>query len=136
MDLPPVQEPQMPPMNPQEGPEMNDSVPPQNEPSVDAPPQEEMGQNLETNGGNSEILDLYNGLSSEKQEQADNYIKSLAKKKSDDKEGMPMESKRNLNDMISEMVNNILDDESNRSREDKKIRNKKITCNNPFVVNR
>ena len=109
----------------------------QNEPiGVGAPQQAEptmpdAGMETPSEGGNgkadSEIDNIFGKLDTEKQSAVIKYAKSLV---NDDNDDTPVEE-----DVVNEIANNIMNDKSKPSeREDKKIRNKRVSHSNPFVT--
>lgn len=102
--------------------------------------------------GNNEIDDIFGKLNTEKQAAVIKYAKSMVddneegdnEETSDEapEDGMPddkmkMESKENLGNLVNEIINSILDDdEEEDSREDDKIRNTKVTKDNPYISKR
>lgn len=84
---------------------------------------------------NGEIDDIFSKLDTEKQAAVIKYAKSMVNDKENDDE---VEETDENEEMVNEITNNILDDMSKKSSEtkDKKIRNTKITNDNPFVAKR
>ena len=84
---------------------------------------------------NGEIDDIFSKLDTEKQAAVIKYAKSMVNDKENDDE---VEETDENEEMVNEIANNILDDMSKKSSEtkDKKIRNTKITNDNPFVAKR
>lgn len=84
---------------------------------------------------NGEIDDIFSKLDTEKQAAVIKYAKSMINDKENDDE---VEETDEDEEMVNEIANNILDDISKKSSEikDKKIRNTKITNDNPFVAKR
>ena len=84
---------------------------------------------------NGEIDDIFSKLDTEKQAAVIKYAKSMVNDKENDDE---VEETDEDEEMVNEIANNILDDISKKSSEtkDKKIRNTKITNDNPFVAKR
>ena len=136
VDNPPMDEPPMPPIGneppaPAQG--MNEPEPPM----TDAP----MGDEPK-DGDNDEIMSLIDKLSIEDKLAAKKYIQSMV----DDNDGgeenteeaqesdMPMESKKNIGELVNEIVNSVLADfdDDTSDREDNIIRNKKVSNSNPF----
>ena len=115
------------------------------------PPMEE-----EPKEDKSEIDGIFNKLDTEKQAAVIKYAKSMVNDTDDEKAqdgdgGMPephmedevpdgmTESKKGLNDLVNEIVNNILSDmetSDDEDRRDNKIRNRKISTDNPYVSKR
>ena len=104
----------------------------------------------------SEIDGIFNKLDTEKQAAVIKYAKSMVNDTDDEEDsdgdgGMPeppmedeapggmIESKKGLNSLVNEIVNNILSDMEtgdDEDRRDDKIRNKKISTDNPYVSKR
>ena len=104
----------------------------------------------------SEIDSIFNKLDTEKQAAVIKYAKSMVNDTDDEKAqdgdgGMPephmedevpdgmTESKKGLNDLVNEIVNNILSDmetSDDEDRRDNKIRNRKISTDNPYISKR
>lgn len=118
---------------------MGGDMPPMDGPENEAP---DMG----AEGGNNEIDDIFNKLSTEDQAAVIKYAKSMAKddeEESDepapnpegDAPDMQAESiNKKLRNFVNEIVNNILGDNDEVERPDNKIRNKKAKTNSPFVT--
>lgn len=141
--MPPNDMPQEPPM-PMDGGDVPEGDMP--EPPMEEEPKEDK----------SEIDGIFNKLDTEKQAAVIKYAKSMVndtdgEEGSDGDGGMPeapmedkapddmMESKSGLNNLVNEIVNNILSDmetDDNEDRRDDKIRNKKITTDNPYISKR
>lgn len=81
------------------------------------------------NEKNGEIDDIFSKLDTEKQAAVIKYAKSMINDadENNDEDGM-----------VTEITNNVLDDIQKKEIEknDKKIRNKKVTTDNPFVSKR
>ena len=81
------------------------------------------------NEKNGEIDDIFSKLDTEKQAAVIKYAKSMINDadENNDEDGM-----------VTEITNNVLDDMQKKEIEknDKKIRNKKVTTDNPFVSKR
>ena len=104
----------------------------------------------------SEIDSIFNKLDTEKQAAVIKYAKSMVNDTDDEEDqdgdsGMPeppmeneapdgmTESKKGLNNLVNEIVNNILSDmetSDDEDRRDNKIRNRKISTDNPYVSKR
>ena len=104
----------------------------------------------------SEIDSIFNKLDTEKQAAVIKYAKSMVNDTDDEEDsdgdgGMPeppmedeapggmIESKKGLNSLVNEIVNNILSDMEtgdDEDRRDDKIRNRKISTDNPYVSKR
>ena len=115
------------------------------------PPMEE-----EPKEDKSEIDGIFNKLDTEKQAAVIKYAKSMVNDTDDEEDsdgdgGMPeppmedeapggmIESKKGLNSLVNEIVNNILSDMEtgdDEDRRDNKIRNRKISTDNPYVSKR
>ena len=87
------------------------------------------------NGEDDELMDIINNLSIEDKAAVVKYAKSMT----DDSKGddnMPMESKRNMRDMIDEVINDVLDDKEGTKRPEKKMpkayRNMEMPFKSPF----
>lgn len=125
-DMPPIGAPNndMPPID--DGPDNG----PKNEPNVDE------------KGEPSEIDSIFDKLGTEKQAAVIKYAKSMIDDTGDGApkgDEMPMENAKRLSDMINEIINNVLSDEEtndDENRADKKIRNPKVTTENPFKSKR
>ena len=138
------------------------------EPTEDIPPMNDIGgeiqdtdmpsegdgmQDIQTN--NDEGIDIYNSLPVEKKSAAIKYMKSMQDDSSsdsnDDKNkqqaNMPMESKRSIEDLVTEITNGIINDFDMNDREgvkgtkrdERKITNKDVKRRikmNPFVSRR
>ena len=88
----------------------------------------------------SEIDSIFNKLDTEKQAAVIKYAKSMVNDTDDEEapDGMT-ESKKGLNNLVNEIVNNILSDmetSDDEDRRDNKIRNRKISTDNPYVSKR
>jgi hypothetical protein len=111
-----------------------------NEPPMGPEPNEEEGEPIPSpeetpsNDSQSEIDDIFNALDTEKQAAVIKYAKSMVNSK-DDGDDTPKSNMEESKQRISEIINDVIDDEM-KNREDKKIRNKNITCDNPFKSNR
>lgn len=144
-----------PPMPMGDGDPMNAPEPPMPEggPDMDEPMDSPEPPTPDDDGNedNSEINDIFDKLDTEKQAAVIKYAKSMVNGTEEDDDDtpeppmpeggpdMPMESKRGLNNLISEIVNNILSDMETGEEEDRrddKIRNKKVTKDNPYISKR
>lgn len=96
------------------------------------------GEGMTTDGGNQEIDDIFGQLSTEDQASVLKYAKSMVKDNGGNDGGMPdmqAESKQNIRNIVTEVINNILGNEDNGGeRPDNKIRNKRAGSNSPFVT--
>lgn len=157
-------EPPMPPegdeggMNPfEDGPDMDEppmgdegNEPPiGNEPPTDEPP---MGDGMDDPGeqgddSQNELIDIFKNASLEDKNAILKYAKSQTGQNDDSEEDksekeLPMESKRFRNKLVNEIINGVISDMNQRDKEkgikrfEKKISNKKITRQNPFVSGR
>lgn len=136
MDNPPLDDPNDQPPMTDEDPNMDipDEQPPMTD--EDPAPQE----------GNPELNGIMDKLDTEKQAAVIKYAKSMVNdngeddkpKMTGDNPSMPMEGKQSLSNLINEIINNVLEDETNEDddRRDKKIKNKKVTQGNPFISKR
>lgn len=124
-------------------------MPPIDEPNNDMPPidgEPDNGPENEPNGDEkgeeSEIDSIFDKLNTEKQAAVIKYAKSMIGDTEDEApkgDEMPMENTKRLSDMINEIINNVLSDEEtndDEDRADKKIRNPKVTTENPFKSKR
>ena len=104
----------------------------------------------------SEIDSIFNKLDTEKQAAVIKYAKSMVNDADDEEDsdgdgGMPeppmedeapggmIESKKGLNSLVNEIVNNILSDMEtgdDEDRRDDKLRNRKISTDNPYISKR
>ena len=137
----------MPPMDGNVGgmPPIGDDMPPIDEPNNDKPPIDDGTEN-EPKGDEkdeaSEIDSIFDKLNTEKQAAVIKYAKSMIGDTEDEApkgDEMPMENTKRLSDMINEIINNVLSDEEtndDEDRADKKIRNPKVTTENPFKSKR
>ena len=141
--MPPNDMPPAPPM-PMDGGDAPEGAMP--EPPMEEEPKEDK----------SEIDGIFNKLDTEKQAAVIKYAKSMVNDTDDEEDsdgdaGMPeppmedeapdgmTESKKGLNDLVNEIVNNILSDmetSDDEARRDTKIRNRKISTDTPYVSNR
>ena len=110
-----------------------------------------MGEDPMTDGGmddpnamggeDDELMDIINGLSIEDKAAVTKYAKSMA----DDSNGeetpdmggeMPMESRRNIRNLIDEVINDVLDNREGTKRPEKKLpkqyRNVEMPFKSPF----
>lgn len=107
---------------------------PMNEPEMPEPgPDMEMptGQGTEDGKADSEIDSIFSKLDTEKQAAVIKYAKSMV----GDEAPVEEQDEVDVDDMVTEITNNILSDEgpTDEERHDKQIRNKKITAGNPFT---
>lgn len=137
LDTPPMDEPPIPPMGnepPAPAPDMNEPEPPIDDAPIGDEPKDD---------DNDEIMSLIDKLSIEDKLAAKKYIQSMVddndggeeKKEETPEPDMPMESKKNIGKLVNEIVNSVLsdfDDDDESDREDKIIRNKKVSDANPF----
>jgi hypothetical protein len=92
-------------------------------------------------GGDDELMNIINGLSIEDKAAVTKYAKSMA----DDSNGeetpdmggeMPMESRRNIRNLIDEVINDVLDNREGTKRPEKKLpkqyRNVEMPFKSPF----
>ena len=92
-------------------------------------------------GEDDELMNIINGLSIEDKAAVTKYAKSMA----DDSNGeetpdmggeMPMESRRNIRNLIDEVINDVLDDREGTKRPEKKLpkqyRNVEMPFKSPF----
>jgi hypothetical protein len=92
-------------------------------------------------GEDDELMDIINGLSIEDKAAVTKYAKSMA----DDSNGeetpdmggeMPMESRRNIRNLIDEVINDVLDNREGTKRPEKKLpkqyRNVEMPFKSPF----
>jgi hypothetical protein len=99
------------------------------------------GQDPNAMGGDDELMNIINGLSIEDKAAVTKYAKSMA----DDSNGeetpdmggeMPMESKRNIRNLIDEVINDVLDNREGTKRPEKKLpkqyRNVEMPFKSPF----
>ena len=137
----------MPPMDGNVGgmPPIGDDMPPIDEPNNDMPPIDDGPENEpkgDEKGEASEIDSIFDKLDTEKQAAVIKYAKSMIGDTEDEApkgDEMPMENTKRLSDMINEIINNVLSDEEtndDEDRADKKIRNPKVTTENPFKSKR
>ena len=108
---------------------MNEPEMPEPGPDMEMPdaPGPEDGQ------ADSEINSIFSKLDTEKQAAVIKYAKSMI---GDDALVSEQEDLNvDVDDIVTEITNNILSDEDSKpeDRDDKKIRNKKITTGNPFT---
>lgn len=91
---------------------------------------EEMSSDNENIGDDSEINDIFSKLDIEKQAAVIKYAKSMVGEQKSYGSEMPCED-----EIVTEITNNILDDKNKPNNgEDDKIRNKKVTKDNPFIT--
>lgn len=108
---------------------------PVNEPEMPEPGHDmempDEGQGAEDGKADSEIDTIFSKLDTEKQAAVIKYAKSMV----DDDAPVEEQDEVDVDDMVTEITNNILSDEGQKpeERDDKKIRNKKITAGNPFA---
>jgi hypothetical protein len=99
------------------------------------------GQDPNAMGGDDELMNIINGLSIEDKAAVTKYAKSMA----DDSNGeetpdmggeMPMESRRNVMNLIDEVINDVLDNREGTKRPEKKLpkqyRNVEMPFKSPF----
>lgn len=100
---------------------------------------------IESESENGEINDIFSKLDTEKQAAVIKYAKSMVNDKEgeedvppvDETPDMPMEGKKSMDSIINEIINNILsDDYDEEDREDDKIRNKKVSQDNPNITSK
>lgn len=116
---------------------MNEPMPPMT-PNMDM--QGDMGSNFDDNGeldapdnpngkSDSEIDDIFSKLDTEKQAAVIKYAKSMIDDNDEPNNDEVDEA------LVTEITNNILDDmnQDTEDVEDTKIRNKKVTKDNPFL---
>lgn len=85
----------------------------------------------------SEIDSIFDKLDTEKQAAVIKYAKSMVNDIDSQKHEGIKESKGEIDNLVNEIVNSILSDmETDKDRRDGKIRNKKITNNNPYISKR
>ena len=117
--------------------DMNANEPmPMDQPEMDGP--DSMGPSMDDGempeepapSKNNEIDDIFSKLDTEKQAAVIKYAKSMV-------DGDAVSEPTNEEQVVTEIVNNILDDQEQRpeERKDMKIRNKKVTMSSPFVGN-
>lgn len=103
-----------------------------------------MGDGPSNNGSQatSEIEEIFSELNTEQRAATIKYAKSMTNNNQSDSSPMPpmaTEGKKYLQAVINEIVNNIINNEESQEEvdmQDKKIRNRKVTVNNPNISNR
>jgi hypothetical protein len=100
-----------------------------------------MGDEEPMGGEDDELMDIINGLSIEDKAAVTKYAKSMADdsngKETPDMGGeMPMESRRDIRNLIDEVINDVLDNREGTKRPEKKLpkqyRNVEMPFKSPF----
>lgn len=92
---------------------------------------DEMDGDMSDNGGNHEIDKIFDKLDTEKKAAVIKYAKSMVNDSDDE---MKSEGRKRLGNIVNEIVNDVISDRKNK--DDKKIRNNRVTQENPFVPKR
>lgn len=99
----------------------------------------QMGSPDDMGGEDDELMDIINSLSIEDKAAVTKYAKSMANNSEggempqDDMGAMPMESKKSINNIIDETINDVLDNQEGAKRPEKKLPKEYRHMKSPFI---